>query len=316
MNDQPKRSLFARALADLLDNTDLHGRGGWARLLGVPRDAIDRWTNDETVPRADLLRMVLDVLRSSSNIKRDPIADFELMAQEHALDVSPLGWAMLPSVASYIERSSVAEFGRDLATLTRSQQQRVLVHGGWDSDMIGNLPPRLRDPRDLILIGKVARDGTEFLIYATLYGHLRVVINDSWKILFEGEWTRRVDEPVRGSWREIHAVFPWNEADPWMTGMVRAAMRDGRLDRLDEEGRIVSNDQWIATVDGRDIDITPIGDRSTDYVYWSVDVTASDGLDDGLGSRISPEDVVQTAWKNLVDDYGLRATAIRRTRRF
>src|SRR5262245_8795897 len=63
---EDQRSPFATALARLLDDTSLLTRQQWAELLDVSPAAISQWVNDKTIPRPEVLRMVIDVLEENS----------------------------------------------------------------------------------------------------------------------------------------------------------------------------------------------------------------------------------------------------------
>src|SRR5215469_12947933 len=72
---EDQRSPFATALARLLDDTNLLTRQQWAELLDVSPAAISQWVNDKTIPRPEVLRMVIDALEENSVLppqKLDP----------------------------------------------------------------------------------------------------------------------------------------------------------------------------------------------------------------------------------------------------
>jgi transcriptional regulator with XRE-family HTH domain len=127
------RSPFAVALAMLLDETCYFTRSEWARFLGVSTSAISQWVNDKTVPRADLLRIILDVLRTSDGVPPEPLKHFDEVANRPACEVSALGARMMPTVAEYLRRSTFASLGRDLRTLSAKQQETVLAEGSWET---------------------------------------------------------------------------------------------------------------------------------------------------------------------------------------
>jgi hypothetical protein len=130
-SSQDQRSPFAKALARLLDETSYFSRAEWARLLGISTAAISQWVNDRTLPRADLLRMVIETLRSDPEVVKGPITDFMKIAALPATDVSPLGARMMPSVRDYLEGSTLVRLGRELQKLSRPEQVRVLETGSW-----------------------------------------------------------------------------------------------------------------------------------------------------------------------------------------
>jgi transcriptional regulator with XRE-family HTH domain/energy-coupling factor transporter ATP-binding protein EcfA2 len=126
------RSAFATGLQRLLDETGRFTRAEWARYLGVSTSALSQWVNDKTVPRADLLRIILDVLRRSAGVPSEPMAAFEDLMEQPAEEITPLGTRMAPSVAEYLKRSTHATLAQDLRMLPPDKQQEVLLQGGWD----------------------------------------------------------------------------------------------------------------------------------------------------------------------------------------
>lgn len=132
-----KRSSFASALADLLDRTTLFTRAEWARFLGVSEPAISQWVNDKTIPRADVLSGILDVLRNSSDVPGAPLEAFDVVAGRPAASVSPLGQRMLPSVADYMREGTFEQLGRGLRELPTAQRIAVLTEGSWPKESQG-----------------------------------------------------------------------------------------------------------------------------------------------------------------------------------
>ena len=100
-----------------------------------------QWVNDRTVPRADLLRIIVDLLRTRGGEKAATIlAAFDEMAQMPATDISPLGSRMSPTVHQYLSASSFIGVGRALRGLWIEQQQRVLTDGSWRAERSGPGP--------------------------------------------------------------------------------------------------------------------------------------------------------------------------------
>lgn len=127
-----KQSLFATAIESLLDDTAFFKRVEWASFLGISESAISQWVNDRTVPRADLLRMVLDLLRTrGGQVAAKPLADFDSLCSRPAKEISPLGSRMNPTVGDYIKKVSLVRFARELQELSNDDQQEVLIEGGW-----------------------------------------------------------------------------------------------------------------------------------------------------------------------------------------
>ncbi len=67
------KSIFAVALKALLDETNLFDRREWAQFLNVSESAISQWVGDKTIPRADLLYMIIDVLAESTDVVKAPL---------------------------------------------------------------------------------------------------------------------------------------------------------------------------------------------------------------------------------------------------
>lgn len=124
-------SKFALALRALLDETGYFSRDDWSSVLGVSEAAISQWVTDRTLPRADLLRQILDILRHVESVPRGLLTRFDEVAGRSAVEVSPLGQRMMPSVAEYMSRSNLASLGRELRKLPIAQQRATLEEGSW-----------------------------------------------------------------------------------------------------------------------------------------------------------------------------------------
>jgi hypothetical protein len=121
------RSRLALALQQLLDETGLFTRAEWAAFLGVSGPALSQWTNDRTVPRPDLLRMVIDLLRTRGG----PAAGEALMALEGLMDepsaeISPNGRRLGATLRDYLAPRSLREVGRSLRDLSPEEQVAIL----------------------------------------------------------------------------------------------------------------------------------------------------------------------------------------------
>ncbi len=130
-----KLSPFATTLTRLLDETEFYTRAEWARFLGVTPSALSQWVNDRTVPRADLLRMIVDLLRARGGEKAASIVtEFEDLVEKPATDVSPLGSRMSPTIRQYLTKNSFVGLGWALRDLPIEEQERVLADGSWKSE--------------------------------------------------------------------------------------------------------------------------------------------------------------------------------------
>jgi hypothetical protein len=178
-----KASPFAATLARLLDKTGFYSRGEWARFLGVTPSALSQWVNDRTVPRADLLRMIVDLLRTRGGEKAAAVlAVFDDLARKPATDVSPLGSRMSPTVHQYLSASSFIGLGRALRALPIEEQERVLSGGSWDggnSESVASPVPELaaeEDETTEAAVGADVRPGSK--IDADLLPWLEKVTSD------------------------------------------------------------------------------------------------------------------------------------------
>ena len=112
---KPRASTFARVLQQLLDETEFYTRANWSQFLGISEPALSQWVNDRTVPRADLLRMAIDLLETRGGVG----AGEALMALEAIMDkpsekISPIGVRFAPNLRSYLRVRSLAEIGRSM----------------------------------------------------------------------------------------------------------------------------------------------------------------------------------------------------------
>lgn len=122
-------SEFARVLGRLMDESGVFkGRGEWAEFLNVSQSAISQWLNDVTVPRPELLRMIVDLVRSVDAPAREPLQEFERMAARPAAEVSARhGKKFGESVNAYLVRPLLEGFLLDLKGLKAEAQTRVLL---------------------------------------------------------------------------------------------------------------------------------------------------------------------------------------------
>ena len=126
MTRNNRYSLFSQSIRGLLDATDLYNRREWSTLLGVSEPAISQWLSDKTIPRADNLHMIVVTLEQSSRIPEMPVAEFRAMAHRPAIEVSPHGARMLPTVWEYMTRPASSELSSRLVKLAPTEQVRLL----------------------------------------------------------------------------------------------------------------------------------------------------------------------------------------------
>ncbi|MER9877947.1 MULTISPECIES: hypothetical protein [unclassified Mesorhizobium] len=126
-----KTSAFARVLQQLLDESGFYTRAEWSQFLGISAPALSQWTNDRTVPRPDLFRMVIDLLKTRGGGK----AGIALMAVESIMDepsekISPIGSRFAPNLRAYLSVRSIGALGRSLREQPVKEQIAILRDGG------------------------------------------------------------------------------------------------------------------------------------------------------------------------------------------
>jgi transcriptional regulator with XRE-family HTH domain len=124
---QREHGEFANALRALLDESQVFTRAQWAEFLGVTEPAISQWVNDDTLPRADNLRMIIDVLQESDEVNPELLQRFRTMASRPAHEVSPHGDRLGRSVAHYLLKPLLEGFLRNLNSIEPDKQERVLL---------------------------------------------------------------------------------------------------------------------------------------------------------------------------------------------
>ena len=127
ISDSQNTSEFAQLLRRLLDDTGIFNRSEWAEFLSVSTAAISQWVNDNTVPRPELLRMIVDLVRSVDNAPQGLLQEFETMAARPSEVVSPNGKRFGESVSAYLVRPLLDGFLLDLKGLKSEEQARVLL---------------------------------------------------------------------------------------------------------------------------------------------------------------------------------------------
>jgi len=127
-NSRTKRSEFARALAALLDDTNVMTRDRWAEQLEVTTQAISQWVNDATVPRPEKLRLILGYFREASDQRAMLRDSFVKMATKPASEVSPNAERFGASVSEYMLAPLYRGFRRRYEPLTPVAKETVLDH--------------------------------------------------------------------------------------------------------------------------------------------------------------------------------------------
>jgi len=137
---KPTLSIFSQVLQRLLDESGFYTRAEWSQFLGISEPALSQWVNDRTVPRADLLRMVIDLLRSRGGLSAgEGLMALEAVMDEPSDSISPIGSRFAPNLRSYLSVRSLAELGRSLQRMPVAEQIAFLRDGGSGAPPVG--PP-------------------------------------------------------------------------------------------------------------------------------------------------------------------------------
>jgi hypothetical protein len=131
---------FARVLRGLLDETGVFSRDEWARVLVVSPAAISQWVNDHTIPRASLLRSILDVVKRHCGDRHPALLKFFDTARRPADAVSPHGTRMRPTVGHYLVTPVLEGFQRVLETIPPERQEQVLFRAAAECRRLRYLP--------------------------------------------------------------------------------------------------------------------------------------------------------------------------------
>ena len=130
-----KLSDFARVLRAILDDTELFIRSDWARVLNVSQPAISQWVNDKTLPRPDILHMMVDIVSDSAGKECTEAEEkFWDVADRPSEEVSPLGGRMKPTIREYMKGATIGGLARSL----REEVTRESDHPNSE-DKIGGL---------------------------------------------------------------------------------------------------------------------------------------------------------------------------------
>jgi transcriptional regulator with XRE-family HTH domain len=140
--EKEKYSEFAGALRRLLYDTKLYSIKEWCELLGITPSAISQWLHDETMPRPELLRMIVGEAKRSSGVPPEVLEEFELMASKPANQVLPLGRRMEGSINSYLVSPLLSGFMRDLQRLRPTEQEKVLLQASEECAIVSGIIQR------------------------------------------------------------------------------------------------------------------------------------------------------------------------------
>src|SRR4051794_6485564 len=83
------KSEFLALLSELIDGTKIFKRREWAIILGVSPAAISQWLSGTTIPRADILRTVVDILDGHDRLPEGLLERFWSMSKRPVSEVAP-----------------------------------------------------------------------------------------------------------------------------------------------------------------------------------------------------------------------------------
>lgn len=121
-----ERSLLAQLLAELLDTTDLFSRLQWAEFLGVSEAAISQWVNDKTLPRPEVLQMIVDVIKASTGVPRTVVNELDRVSRLPSNEITPFGSRLGPTLQHYLLKPLVEVFQKNLEMLSAEERAEVL----------------------------------------------------------------------------------------------------------------------------------------------------------------------------------------------
>jgi transcriptional regulator with XRE-family HTH domain len=150
--DNQKSSEFAEILRRLLDDTDIFDRKEWSEFLGITPSAISQWLHDETMPRPELLRMIVGLVKSSDGVPREVLEAFESMASKPADQVLPPGRRLEGSINAYMVSPLLHGFMRDLQRLRTTDQEKVLLRASEECAVIAGI---IRRPPPLLSVSRI-----------------------------------------------------------------------------------------------------------------------------------------------------------------
>lgn len=138
-------SLFAGMLRKLLDGTRYCTRDEWAQICNTTTIEIAQWLNDEKVPPADILDMILDLLRESDNVPAEILQEFDELAVRPLQQISPhfekLGVYGGHRLEDYLVSHIIKGFLCGLRCLQSKSQEEVLFKA---AEHCRGLPSRTR----------------------------------------------------------------------------------------------------------------------------------------------------------------------------
>jgi GAF domain-containing protein len=106
----------------LLDQTGLFTRKQWASFLGVSEAAISQWLHDKTLPRHEILRLIVGVLSESDGVPSDVLNHFWDVATRPASEVTAHAERVGRTAADYILEPVFDGFMRSFRTLEAAQR--------------------------------------------------------------------------------------------------------------------------------------------------------------------------------------------------
>ena len=132
------KTVFAKALESLLDETKIFSRKEWADILGFSESHIEEWVSGTLFPSPGILRMIVDVVEISFGAEQKPLDEFKklygkrLLEQEKNFPVQTivhfLSYLDDLRLGEYLLLPVLDGFLRNLKTLPLDLQEQLLFH--------------------------------------------------------------------------------------------------------------------------------------------------------------------------------------------
>ena len=120
-------SQLATILERLLDETELFTREQWAVYLHVTQSSLSQWIHDKTIPKAQYLVMIVDILRASIHTPLGILDDFDRIAQMPSSHISPHSARLGNMLLDYMNAERMKQFFQTLKPLPVDIQEKILL---------------------------------------------------------------------------------------------------------------------------------------------------------------------------------------------
>lgn len=130
MRDEAVPNELASAIRQLLDHTSTFTREEWAQVLGVAHESVNAWCENDAVPAAPVLRMIIDIVRQVGFVRELPLQRFLLLRERPLSEITPLAQVMdAQSLSHYLRPHPSRDMGPRLTALTPLQRRIALLFG-------------------------------------------------------------------------------------------------------------------------------------------------------------------------------------------